>query len=169
MLQVYTGDGKGKTSAALGVALRASGHGQRTAIVQFLKDDPDYGEFMAQNNVSAIDVLQVGRNEFVNFRQPEQVDLDLAQAGWKQAQELIIGTEYDIVVLDEFTFLVKYNWIDVEEAYAFLEAHKSSKQIIVTGRYATEKLIEIADLVTEMVNVKHYFDRGCSSIVGIDH
>lgn len=169
MIQVYTGDGKGKTTAALGLALRAVGHGMKVVVLQFLKDDPEYGEFKARQSLSNFELYQVGRNDFVNFKQPEQIDLDLAAAGWQKAKELIAAGQHEIIILDEFTFVLKYNLLDVQEIYAFLSKYKEQREIVITGRYAPVELLDLADLVTEMHNVKHYFDKGLETRQGIDH
>lgn len=169
MIQVYTGDGKGKTTAALGLALRAIGHGLNVAVLQFLKDDPEYGEFKARTQLKNFELYQVGRNDFVNFKQPDKIDLELAASGWAKAKELIAAGRHQIIILDEFTFVLKYNLLDAREIYEFLSNHKNTCEIIITGRYATPELIELADLVTDMHNVKHYFDKNIESRKGIDH
>ena len=169
MIQVYTGDGKGKTTAALGLSLRAVGHDLKVAILQFLKDDPEYGEFKARDLLPNFELYQVGRNDFVNFKQPERIDLDLAAAGWEKAKNMIADGEHEIIVLDEFTFVLKYNLLNTQEIYEFLAEYKNKCEIIITGRYATPELIGLADLVTDMHNVKHYFDQGIETRKGIDH
>lgn len=169
MIQVYTGDGKGKTTAALGLAVRAIGHGMKVAVFQFLKDDPEYGEFKAKDGLKNFELYQVGRNDFVNFKNPEQIDLDLAKNGWENAKNAIISGQYEIIILDEFTFVLKYNLLDTQEIYDFLSKYKHLSEIVITGRYATAELIAMADLVTDMQNVKHYFDKGVQSRNGIDH
>ena len=169
VIQVYTGDGKGKTTAALGLALRAMGHAKKTIVIQFLKDDPQYGEFIAQSALNGVDIIQTGRNDFVNFKNPEQIDIDFANQGWEKSKKLIMGDEYDIVVLDEFTFLLQYELINVKDVYSFLKEHSKNKEIVITGRYATQELVDIDDLVTEMKNVKHYFDCVYQIREGIDN
>ena len=169
MLQVYTGDGKGKTTAALGLCLRAVGHNFKVAVVQFLKDDPEYGEFKAKELLPNFELYQVGRNDFVNFKNPDQIDLDLADKGWEKAKKMLLSGEYDIIVLDEFTLVLKYNLIETAAFYQLLDKFSGKTEIVVTGRYAPVELIEHADLVTEMTNIKHYFDSGVESRIGIDH
>ena len=169
MLQVYTGDGKGKTTAALGLCLRAVGHNFKVAVVQFLKDDPEYGEFKAKELLPNFELYQVGRNDFVNFKNPDQIDLDLADKGWEKAKKMLLSGKYDIIVLDEFTLVLKYNLIETTAFYQLLDKFSGKTEIVVTGRYAPVELIERADLVTEMTNIKHYFDSGVESRIGIDH
>ena len=105
MLQVYTGTGKGKTTAALGVAVRGAGHGLKTLMLCFLKDDPEYGEARAASFVPGFELRQVGRDAFVNFRNPEQIDLDLCRTGWDVAKEAIAAKQVDIVILDELNIV----------------------------------------------------------------
>ena len=169
MLQVYTGTGKGKTTAALGVALRASGYGMKTLMFSFLKDDPDYGEARAAKNLAWVTLKQVGRDAFVNFHNPDPIDLKMCNDGWKQAQNAILAHEADIIILDELNIVLATKMLPVEEVVTFLKAHKQDLEIITTGRGAPQELIKAADLVTDMQEVKHYFHKGVSSRNGIDH
>ena len=169
MLQVYTGTGKGKTTAALGVALRGAGHGLKTLMLCFLKDDPEYGEARAAGFVPGFELRQVGRDVFVNFRNPAQIDLDLCRQGWEMAKEAIVSKQVDIVILDELNIVLATKMLPLEEVVEFLKAHQHELEIITTGRGAPEELIKIADLVTDMSEVKHYFHKGVSSRKGIDH
>lgn len=169
LIQVYTGDGKGKTTAALGLALRASGHGLKTLMLQFLKDDQQYGEFIAKGNIPNFVLEQVGRNDFVDFANPNIIDVDLAKAGFEKAKQAILSGEYDIVILDEFTLIMKYKLVDPDEVLSFLKSSRPQTEIIITGRYAPQELIQLADLVTEMKNEKHYFSQGVNTREGVDH
>lgn len=169
MLQVYTGTGKGKTTAALGLALRAGGHGKRTLMFSFLKDDPAYGEAMIAEHLPLFTLRQVGRDAFVNFAHPDPADVALCRKGWEAAKRAIISKEADIIILDEFCIVLWAQLLPQDDAIDFLQKHRLDAEIICTGRNAPEKLIEIADLVTEMREVKHYFHRGVSSRAGIDH
>lgn len=170
LLQVYTGTGKGKTTAALGLALRASGVGARTVILSFLKDDPGYGEVTGCLYLPNVILKQVGRNDFVNFRAPESIDLRLAQKGWKEAQKYLLAGKTDLLILDEFNLVLRYHLIDTTAAIKFLQAHKGcATEIVCTGREAPSELIAIADLVTDMQEVKHYYAQGIGIRDGIDH
>ena len=169
MLQVYTGTGKGKTTAALGVALRGAGHGLKTLMLCFLKDDPEYGEAKAAGFVPGFELRQVGRDAFVNFRNPAQVDLDLCRKGWEMAKEAILNKQVNIVILDELNIVLATKMLPLQEVVDFLKAHQHELEIITTGRGAPEELIKIADLVTDMNEVKHYFHKGVSSRLGVDH
>lgn len=169
MLQVYTGTGKGKTTAALGVAFRAAGYGLRTLMLSFLKDDPNYGEARAFRFLPNFVLEQVGRDAFVNFKNPDPVDLEMCRKGWEKAREAIEKHEYDIVILDEMNIVLATGMLPVDEVAEFLAKHKRDLEIILTGRNAPEELCKIADLVTDMSEVKHYFHKGVSSRDGIDH
>ena len=169
MLQVYTGTGKGKTTAALGVALRASGYGMTTLMLSFLKDDPAYGEARAAGNLPWFTLKQVGRDAFVNFRNPDPLDLQMCRDGWQEAKKAIADHAADIIILDELNIVLATNMLPTQEVVAVLQEHKQSVELITTGRGAPEALLKAADLVTDMQEVKHYFHKGVSSRNGIDH
>ncbi len=169
MLQIYTGTGKGKTTAALGVAFRAAGYGYKTIMLSFLKDDPNYGEAKACGYLPNFILEQVGRDCFVNFKNPDQIDLDMARAGWEKAKDIIAEQKTDILILDELNIVLGKNMLPIEEVADFLKNNKGKVEIIMTGRDVPKEIIEIADLVTDMNEVKHYFTEGINSRNGIDH
>jgi len=169
LLQIYTGTGKGKTTAALGVAFRASGRGAKTLVIQYMKDDPSYGEFMAAKFLPGFELKQVGRDSFVNFQDPDPIDVQMVKSGWLLAREAIVSQKYDLVILDEINIALAYKLLDQQEVIEFLKLNRGHTEIICTGRGAPEELIEIADLVTDMENIKHYFFAGVKSRDGIDH
>lgn len=172
MLQVYTGTGKGKTTAALGVALRGAGYGLKTVMFSFLKDDPNYGEAriaVSLPGLPGFTLKQVGRDAFVNFANPDPVDLRMCLEGWQAAQAAILNKEADIIILDELNIVLATKMLPTDEVTAFLKEHKLELEIITTGRGAPAELIKAADLVTDMQEVKHYFHKGISSRNGIDH
>ena len=169
MLQVYTGTGKGKTTAALGVAFRGAGYGLKTLMLSYLKDDPEYGEAKAADTLPCFKLEQVGRDAFVNFQNPDPVDLKMCRDGWERAKQAIGNKEADIIILDELNIVLATKMLPTEEIVDFLKEHKQNLEIITTGRGAPEELIKIADLVTDMQEVKHYFHKGVSSRNGIDH
>lgn len=169
MLQVYTGDGKGKTTAALGVVFRAAGYKLKTMMFSFLKDDSGYGEAMAASYLPGFILRQVGRDAFVNFKNPAAEDLQLCRSGWEEAKSAICRKQADVFILDELNIVLAASMLPIDEVIAFLRQYKNDVEIIVTGRYAPEEIIKIADLVTEMREVKHYFHKGVSSRNGIDH
>ena len=169
LLQVYTGTGKGKTTAALGVVLRASGYGAKTLMIQFMKDDKGYGEYSAAKFIPGFELMQVGRDCFVDFANPDPIDLKMMHEGWALAKRAILSQKYDIVILDELNIGLFYKMLPLDDIIAFLKSEKGKTEVITTGRYAPEQLIEIADLVTDMQSVKHYFFAGVESRDGIDH
>ncbi len=171
MLQVYTGTGKGKTTAALGVALRAAGHGLTTMMFSFLKDDPEYGEarVFSQGLLPLFTLKQVGRDAFVNFRNPDPIDVKMCRDGWEAAKKAIEEKQADVIILDELNIVLATKLLLEEEVVQFLKKHAHTLEVITTGRMAPDALIKAADLVTDMQEVKHYFHKGVASRNGIDH
>ena len=169
LLEVYTGTGKGKTTAALGVVLRASGYGAKTLMIQFMKDDKGYGEYSAAKFIPGFELKQVGRDCFVDFANPDPIDVKMIYGGWTLAKEAILSQKYDIVILDELNVGLFYKMLPLDEVVTFLKNERGKTEVITTDRYAPEQLIEIADLVTDMQSVKHYFFAGVQSRDGIDH
>lgn len=170
LIQVYTGDGKGKTTAALGLALRACGHNYKVLMIQFLKDDPNYGEFKAADFLSDFAIRQVGRDCFVDFSNPDPIDVKMVADGWQEAKEAILSKKYDMVILDELNIAMDKNLLDTKKVVDFLrETRGLPVEIVLTGRYAPKEIIDLADLVTEMKDIKHYFTKGIDSRDGIDH
>lgn len=169
LIQVYTGNGKGKTTASLGLAFRACGHGFKTCMLQFMKECADYGEVKAARHLPGFEVIQVGRNDFVDLDNPDPIDVKLARDGWEQAKEIIDSGRYDIVVLDEINVAMACGLLDPAAVAAFLTAARRPVEIILTGRYAPPAIIAIAHLVTEMQEVKHPYQNGVTARQGIDY
>lgn len=167
-IQVYTGNGKGKTSAALGVAFRACARGAKVLMLAFLKDDPEYSEAIGAHLLPGFTLKQVGRDAFVNFKNPDKIDMDMARAGWEHAKEAIANQQADVIILDEINIVLQTGMLPVDEVVGFLYAHKGGAEVICTGRGAPQELCAIADLVTDMREVKHYFHLGVASRAGID-
>ncbi len=166
-IHVYTGNGKGKTTAAMGLALRAVGAGKRVYIAQFAKG-MHYSELESINRfLAAITLKQFGLGCFI-FNAPTQADIDAANVGLREIESVICGGEYDMVILDEANIALFYNLFRVDELIAILEKRKADTEIVITGRYACPEIIEQADLVTEMVEVKHYYQQGVQARVGIE-
>ena len=161
LLQVYTGDGKGKTTAALGLALRASGHGFRVCMIQFMKKSELYGEAKLDELLPKFTLLQVGRNDFVNLNAPEQIDIDLARSGWEKAKEIIKSDSFDMVILDEVNVALSCGLLACDKVCAFLNEEwrimPSRPELICTGRYAPQQICDLADLVTEMREIRHHY------------
>ncbi|MCX6003813.1 MAG: cob(I)yrinic acid a,c-diamide adenosyltransferase [Chloroflexi bacterium] len=168
-IQVYTGNGKGKTTAALGLAFRAMGCGLRTYIGQFMKGQ-HYGELDAAKMVPEyITIEQYGRNTFTQIKDsPDTEDVWIAKAGLARAREAMLSHKYDIIVLDEITTAHYFHLITIDEMLEMIASKPDGVELILTGRYAPKKLIDAADLVTEMAEVKHYFQNGTISRDGIE-
>ncbi|MBU0703860.1 MAG: cob(I)yrinic acid a,c-diamide adenosyltransferase [Chloroflexi bacterium] len=166
-VQVYTGDGKGKTTAALGLALRASGHGMRTYVGQFMKGQP-YGELHALRDHPYITVEQYGDVRCIRREEVTPEHVAQARRGLERAREAMLSDEYDVVVLDEVNVAIWFGLLDVEQVLAFLDEKPERVEVILTGRRAPQDLIERADLVTEMREVKHYYKQGVAAREGIE-
>lgn len=169
MLQVYTGDGKGKTTAAFGLALRAAGHGWRVLIIQYMKGDPGYGEVRAARHVPGIEIRQFGLATFVQKGNPRPEDLEQARVGVQAAREAIAGGSYQMVILDELNVAVDYGLVPIAEVLALADGCPAGVELVVTGRGARRELLERADLVSEVRCIRHPFERGIVNRVGIDH
>jgi len=166
-VQVYTGDGKGKTTAALGLVLRAVGKGLRPLVLQFMKADPSWGEIVALERLG-VPVRQCGLDHWVIKGEATQQDLAAALAGLEQARGLIESGEYDLVVLDELATALYFELVPLDAALALLAAKPLSVELVITGRRAPEGLLAAADLVTEMRPLKHYYDAGVQARSGIE-
>lgn len=169
LIQVYTGNGKGKTTASLGLAFRACGHGFRVIMVQFMKECADYGEVKAAGYLPGFRVVQVGRNDFVDLANPDPIDHRLAQDGWEKAKAFIDSGEYDIVILDEINVAMACGLLDPAAVASFLTARRRPVEIILTGRHAPDGIVAIAHLVTDMQEIKHPYAAGVKARQGIDY
>ena len=167
MIQLYTGNGKGKTTAALGLAMRAAGHGMKVAFIQFMKGW-EYGELRSAEKIPGFTIFQYGRASFVSKENPAPEDVELARQGLNKAKEVIASGDYDLIVLDEINVAVDFNLIKIEEVMELLKGIPEGMEIVCTGRYARREMIEAADLVTEMLEVKHPFNKNISGRKGID-
>lgn len=168
-LHVYTGNGKGKTSAAIGIAVRGAGAGLKTAFIQFMKEYP-YSEVKSLSHLNEfILVEQFGGDKFVyEKRLPDNTEKAGIKKGLTRAEELISSGLYDIIILDEIFVSVYFGAITKEELISFTDKHKGKTELIYTGRYAPEEITDRADIVTEMKEVKHYYQQGILSRKGID-
>ncbi len=165
--QLYTGDGKGKTTAALGLVLRALGQGLRPAVLQFMKADPTWGEIVTLKKLG-VPVRQCGLDHWVFKGEASDEDLAAAAAGFDRAKALVEGGDYDLVVLDELVTAVFFELIPVTRVTDLIAGKPEAVELVITGRRAPEELIEAADLVTEMRPLKHYFDAGVQARPGIE-
>ena len=169
LIQVYTGNGKGKTTAALGLALRAVGHQLKVLIIQFMKGGDSGGEKAAAQRLSPyLTIKKTGRDTFISKSHPEPVDLKLAEEGLAQAKKAIESKEYDIVILDEINLAVDFGLIPLSDVLGLIDSKPDTVELILTGRNAHSEIIERADLVTEMVERKHYYQKGVPARKGIE-
>ena len=169
LVQVYTGDGKGKTSAAFGLALRAVGRGLKVYVIQFIKGGFDYGELYVVKRLPNFKLESFGRGKFVTDVPPTKDDIKLAKEAFELAKEVVSGGEHDVVVLDEINVALHLKLIETEEVVDLIRRKPKHVELILTGRYAPSEVVELADLVTEMKDVKHPFTKGVSPRKGIDY
>ena len=169
LLIVYTGPGKGKTTCALGLALRAVGHGFKVRILQFMKGSTVYGELeTARRLAPLLTIEQVGRDAFVSRAKPAAEDVRLAREGFVKAKEVLLSGGYDLVILDELNCAVDFGLIPLEEVKELIKAKPFHTELVLTGRGAHPEIIEMADLVTEMREIKHYYNSGQHARTGIE-
>jgi len=168
-IQVYTGNGKGKTTAALGQALRAAGSGLKTFLVRFMKDFP-YGELESIQYLSEwIKLEQYGNDTFVfNKTPPKDIDLQSAKQGLQRAKEAMLSGKYDVVIMDEVCVAIYFGLLKKKDVLVLLEEKPVPVELILAGRYCPPELIEKADLVTEMKEIKHYYQKGVLARKGIE-
>ena len=168
LVLVNTGDGKGKSTAAFGVILRMLGRKKRVALIQFLKrEGGQWGEIRALARLG-LDAIKTGDGWTWTSKNMDETQAR-ALHGWKIAQEKIVGGAYDLVVLDEFTYLLSFGWLDTDEVITWLKDNKpEALNLIITGRNAPRELIEYADTVTNMTKVKHAYDAGIRARAGIE-
>ena len=168
LLIICTGEGKGKTTAALGMAMRAAGHGLRVCFIQFIKGGWRYGELEAVKRFEGLIDLHVMGKGFTWKSENLEEDARLALDAWAFACQAIDSGEYHTVVLDEFTYLLHYGMLTVEPCLVFLARRNPAQHVVITGRYAPESLIAAADLVTEMRVIKHPLKSGVKAQKGIE-
>ena len=168
LVMVNTGNGKGKTTAALGLMMRAHGRGLRVQLFQFIKhENAKFGEHRA---LEALGIPFAGLGDGFTWRSKDlDSSADMAAAGWEQAKTAILSGEHDLVVLDEFTYALKYGWVGWPEVQAVLDRRDPDLHVVITGRGALPELVEYADTVTEMGMVKHAYAAGIGAQAGIEH
>jgi cob(I)alamin adenosyltransferase len=166
-IHVYTGTGKGKSTAALGLAIRAAGAGKRVFIAQFVKS-MEYSEIKILRLLDKyIDFKLYGHGCFIT-KEPAKEDVEAAKNGLKEILRIMKSNIYDLIVLDELTIALFYNLLELNEVMDFLKEKPHRTELVITGRYAPQEIIEYADLVTDMREVKHYYQQGVLSREGID-
>ena len=166
--QVYTGNGKGKTTAALGLALRAVGRGLNVCMFQFIKGGGPYGEHLVAGKLAPLfTIIQTGRPGWVNTKDVSE-DRRIAQAALQEARGLLVSGDYDLFICDEINGAVGFGLLDVEQVLELISLRPEKVELILTGRNAHERVIEAADLVTEMREIKHYYKAGVAARTGIE-
>jgi len=167
LIIVYTGNGKGKTTAALGVALRASGYGMKVIMLQFFKGKWKYGELRGAPKLETFEIRPMGHG-FTWESKDMEVDKRMVREAWQAARTEILSGKYDLVILDEINYALSYGFIPVEDVVDFLKKKPEMLHVILTGRNAKPEVIEIADMVTEMREIKHPFRKGIVAQKGIE-
>lgn len=170
LVMVYTGNGKGKTTAALGLALRAVGHGARVFMVQFRKSDPGYGEIQAiRKFLPEFTVLQSQRSRITKPTDFSEEDRADAQSVFAAGREALYSGKYDMVIFDEINFAVNMGLLSLEDVLNMLKDRPFGTDVVLTGRGAREELVEVADLVSEVKEIKHHFQNGIKARPGIEY
>ena len=169
LVQIFTGNGKGKTTAALGTVMRAAGHGLKVFVIFFIKGDYASGEYSTLSRLPNVTVASFGLRQFIRKKSginPEEKAQ--AKAALAAAREAITGGSYDLVVLDEINVALHFNLLEADEVLQLIKDKPPRVELIMTGRNADSRLIEMADLVTEMLKIKHPFDKGIKARKGIE-
>lgn len=169
LVQVYTGNGKGKTSAAFGSALRAVGRGLRVYVIQFIKGGFDYGELYVAKRIPRLKLTAFGRGKFITETPPSNSDVQLAREAFEFAKKTVDSGRYDMVVLDEINVVLNLRMISIDEVIQLIKNRPKHVELILTGRNAPKEIIDAADLVTEMREVKHPYAKGVQPRKGIEY
>lgn len=173
-IQVYTGDGKGKTTASLGLAMRALGRCWKVLIIMFTKGGDDYGELNSFMNLAPsikdnLKIVQAGLDRIVYQDNKTEADATEIKKGWELAKKAILNDEYQLIILDEANIAIDMGFIDVDEVVEVLKHKPEEMEIVLTGRNANQKIIDIAHLVSKIEPVKHYWDTGIVARKGIEY
>ncbi|MFZ5590732.1 MAG: cob(I)yrinic acid a,c-diamide adenosyltransferase [Bacillota bacterium] len=168
-IQVYTGNGKGKTTAALGLGLRATGHGYRVLMIQFMKGWKTYGELNAVKNLPGFEIIQAGLPNFVCKDGPKPEDKAQALIGLEKARQAIMQNQYDLIILDEINVALDYGLVPLDAVLELIQNKPEHMELVLTGRYAPPEIIAAADLVTEMTLHKHPYYQGVPAREGIEY
>lgn len=168
LIMVFTGDGKGKTTAAVGQAIRALGHGYKVFMIHFMKGR-DYGEFLATDKMQNLTLVRAGRDDFVSRENPDPVDVDLAKNGFEKAEKAVMSGDYNLVVLDEINVAVDYGLIEESRVLDLLKSKPQHVALVLTGRNASPELVKMADTVSEVLAIKHHYETGADCCKGIEY
>ncbi len=169
LVQVYTGNGKGKTSAAFGLALRAAGRGLKVYIIQFIKGGFDYGELYTVDKLPNLTLKAFGRGEFITAKPPDKEDVRLAEQALQLAKQTVKSGKYDVIILDEVNVALTLKLIDLKEVLKLIQNKPNHVELVLTGRNAPVQVIDASDYVTEMREVKHPYSKGYQSRKGIEY
>ena len=169
LVQIFTGDGKGKTSAALGVVLRALGSGLRVCVVVFMKGDYPYSEWKALSKLSNVEVARFGFRTFTDPANVKPEEIEQAKQALATAREAMLSGNYDLVVLDEVNIATAWKLVELDEVVRLLQDKPPNVELILTGRHADSKIVKMADLVTECLKIKHPYDEGITARKGIEY
>ena len=169
LMHVYTGNGKGKTTAALGLALRACGHGAKTAVVQFMKGSCIYGELESVKHLPGLTLVHTGRNVCIFRGQETPADYAEAERGLVCAEEFLSSGEYGLVILDEINVACDYGLLDPRKVLDIVKHRAEGTEVVLTGRNAPQDLVEAADYVTEMREIKHPYRKGIEARAGSEY
>jgi len=165
---VITGNGKGKTTAAMGQALRAVGHGQKVLVIQFMKGKK-YGEVLAaEKHLPGITIVQSGLDSFVMRDNPAPVDIELARQGLEMAREALAAGSHDMVILDEVNVAVDFKLVPLPDLLDLIRNKPPAVDLILTGRYAPPEVVELADTVSEIQEIRHHYSKGIKERAGIE-
>ncbi len=173
-IQVYTGNGKGKTTASLGLAMRALGRNWKVLLIMFLKGGNDYGELTSFQNLSPqiknnLTIVQAGLDRIAYSKNINDDDRKVVQTGWALAKKAILENEYNLIILDEANIAIALDLIKLDEVIEILKNKPDEMEIVLTGRNANPKIIELAHLVSEIKPIKHYWDTGIAARKGIEY
>lgn len=163
-----TGDGKGKTTSAIGMALRTTGWGGKAVIIQFVKGEMKTGERMAIASIPNLDIMPLGIGMPRDFNNPDKEHEVVAQSAWVKSVELMETGDYSMVVLDELNIALHYGWLDTSDVIKKLKSFSATMHVVVTGRYAPDELIEASDLVSKIEVIKHPFEQGVYAQRGVE-
>jgi len=169
LVQVYTGNGKGKTSAAFGLVLRAIGNGLKVFVIQFIKGGFDYGELQVVKFLPNLELKAFGRGKFIMQTPPDEEDVKLTREGFELAKKVIQSGDFDIVVLDEINVAMHLKLIKLNEVLDLIRNKPKHVELVLTGRDAPPEIVEVADLVTEMKEIKHPYALGVQPRKGIEY
>lgn len=169
LVMVYTGNGKGKTTAALGLAMRAMGHGKKVYFLQFMKGSKNYGEVRLASSLPLLTLVQSGLETFVIKGDPSPEDLRLARQGLALAKAAVMSGEYDLIVLDEVNVALDYDLVPLEEILDLIKRKPVGVDLVLTGRYVPPQVLEAADLISDVQEVRHHYSSGVLAREGIEY